>query len=74
MRSKRLCSTIITKFNDSKADNSLKDRRLCVDLKECLPLTARTTKFSVKKGKNTVIADRKQFPEILSHTITVCKS
>ena len=67
-RSKPLCSTIYVKFDDLKAGNSLKDKRLP------LQITARSKKFPLKKGKSTVIAERKQFPLILGHAITVHKS
>ena len=67
-RSKPLCSTIYVKFDDLKGGNSLKDRRLP------LQVTARSKKFPLKKGKSTVIAERKQFPLILGHAITVHKS
>ena len=59
------------KFDDPKAGNSLKDRRLRGELKECVPITARTKRFPLKKGKSTVIAERKQFLLILDHAITV---
>ena len=61
------------KFDDSKAGSSLKDR-LLGELKECLPITARAKRFLLKKGKSTAIADRKQFPLILGHAITIHKS
>ena len=73
-RSKPLCSTIYVKFDDPKTDNSLKDRRLRGELKECVPITARAKRFLLKKRKSTVIAERKQFPLILGHTMTVHKS
>ena len=38
-RSKPLCSTIYVKFDDSKAGNPLKDRRLRGELKECVTIT-----------------------------------
>ena len=50
-RSKPLCSTIYVKFDDPKAGNSMKDRRLRGELKECVPITARAKKFPLKKGK-----------------------
>ena len=74
IRSNSLCSTIYVKFDDPKAGNSMKDRRLQNELKECVPITARTKKFPLKKGKITVIAERKPFPLILGHAITVHKS
>ena len=73
-RSKALCSTIYVKFDNPKAGNFLKNRRLRGELKECVPITARAKRFPSKKGKSTVIAERKQFPLILSHEITVHKS
>ena len=51
IRSNSLCSTIYVKFDDPKAGNSMKDRRLQNELKECLPITARTKKFPLKKGQ-----------------------
>ena len=62
------------KFDGSKADNLLKDRRRCGELKECAPITARAKRFSLKKGNSIVIPDRKQFLLILGYTITVHKS
>ena len=58
------------KFDDPKVGSSLKDGRLRGELKECLPITARTKRFP-KKGKSTAIAERKQFPLILGHAVTV---
>ena len=73
-RSKPLCSTIYVKFDDSEVGNSMKDRRLCGELKDCVPITARAKRFPLKKGKSTVIAERKQFLLILGHAITDHKS
>ena len=73
-RPKLLCSTIHVKFDDPKAGNSLKDRRFHGELKGCVPITARAKRFPLKKGKCAVIAERKQFPLILGHAITVHKS
>ena len=74
IRLNSLCNTIYKKFDDPKAGNSMKDRRLQNELKECVLITARTKKFPFKKGKITVIAERKQFPLILGHAITVHRS
>ena len=62
------------KFDDPKAGNFLKDRRLHGELKECVPITARTKRFPLKKGKITVIVERKQSLLMLGHAITVHKS
>ena len=68
-----LCSSIYIKFDDPKAANSMKDRRLCGQLKECVPITTRAKRFALKKEKSTAIAERKQFLLILGHAITVHK-
>ena len=72
-RSKSRCSTIYLKFYDPKTCNSLKDRRPCGELKECVPVTAWAKSFPLRKGKSTIIAEGKQFPLILGHAITVYK-
>ena len=71
--SKPLSSTIYVKLNDSKAGNSLKDRRLWGELKEYTNY-CQNKEFLLKRGNNTVIAERKQFPLIFSHAITAHKS
>ena len=43
-------------------------------MKKCIPITARAKKFPLKEGKSIVIAERKQFPLIPGHEITVHKS
>ena len=50
-RSRPLCSTIYVKFDYPKAGNSMKDRRLRGELKECVPITAKAKRFPFKKGK-----------------------
>ena len=60
-RSKPLFSTIYMKFDDPKAGKSMKDRMLCGEVKECVPITARAKRFPLKKRKRTVIAERKLF-------------
>ena len=54
-RSKPLCSTIYVKFDNPKAGNPMKDRRLRVELKESALSTARAKRFPLKKGRSTVI-------------------
>ena len=72
MRSEVLAITIYVKFDDPKAGNFLKDRGLRGELKECIPITARTKKFPLKKCKSTAIAEKKN-PIILGHAIIVHK-
>ena len=62
------------KFDDAKAGNSMKDRRLRGELRECVSKTATAKRFHLKKRKSTAIAERRQFPFILGHAITVHKS
>ena len=73
-RSKQLCSIIYMKSDEPKAGNSLKDRKFCGEVKECVPIPAREKRFPLKKGKTTVIAQRKQFLLMFGHAITVHKS
>ena len=73
-RSKPLCSTINVKFDDPEAGNPMKDKMLCGQLKECVPITARAKRFPLRIGKSSVIAEKKQFLLILGHAITVHKS
>ena len=54
-RSKPLCNTIYVKFDDPKAGNG----KLCGELKECVPITARAKRFPLKKGKSTAVAEKK---------------
>ena len=44
-RSKPLRTTIYVKFDDPKTGNSLKDKRLCGELKESVSITARAKRF-----------------------------
>ena len=73
-RSNFLFSTIYVKFDDPKTGSSLKNWRFRGELKEYVPITGRTKRFPLKKGKNTVIAERKQLSLILGHAIIVHKS
>ena len=50
-RSKPLCSTIYVKFDDCKVGNSMKDRRLCGELKECDQLLLEQRGFPWRKEK-----------------------
>ena len=61
-RSKSLCgSTIYVKFDYPKADNSLKDRRFCCELKECVTITARAKRFPLKKEKVLLLLKENNF-------------
>ena len=65
---------IYIKFDDSKAGNSLKNNRLRGELKDCVPIRAIVKNFPFTKGKTVITVQRKQFPGILGHAITIHKS
>ena len=69
-----LLGSIYVKFDDPKAGNSLKDNRLRDELKECVPISAVVKQFPFTKGKTMINVQRKQYPGILGHAITVHKS
>ena len=73
-KSNLLFITMHLTFDDPKAGNSLKGRKCCGELNECVPITARVKRFSLKKVKITVIANKKCFPLILGNAITMHKS
>ena len=52
----------------------MKDRRLRGDLKECVPIQPVPKCFPYKQNRTTIIVERKQFPLILAHAITIHKS
>ena len=64
-RSKSLCSNLMT------LKQAIEDRRLCGDLKEYVPITAKAKRFHLKKGRNTIIAEIKQLMLILGYAISV---
>ena len=45
------------KFDEPKAGNSLKDRRLRGELKKCVQMTTRANRFPLEKGKCTAFAE-----------------
>ena len=47
------------KSENTKVGNSLKDRRLCGELKDFVLVTTRAKRFCLKKGKSTVICNKK---------------
>ena len=61
-------------FDDLKSDKSTNNRRIKNGLKECIQITVRKIKVPFEKGKNTVMAERKQFSLILGQAITDHKS
>ena len=65
--------TIYVKFEDEKAGSKYKDVRLRGDLKQCVPITVRTNKFPLARSNN-VWVERKQFPLVTAHALTIHKS
>ena len=61
-------------IDDPKADNCLKDKKVCGKLKEFEPSIARTKRFSLKEDKSKIIAERNQFSLMLGHAVTAYKS
>lgn len=59
VRSNSLYRIIYVKFDDQKACNSLKDRTLCDELNEYVPINATTKRLPVKKVKITLSTKRK---------------
>ena len=59
--SEPLCSIIYVKSEDLKAGNSLKDGKLCGDLKKYVPITVGARKFPLNKIKSTAIAEKKNY-------------
>ena len=64
--------TIYVKFDDPDAGNSHKNARLRGELKQCVPITVYTNKF--RYGPNHLWVERKQFPLVLAHALTIHKS
>ena len=58
---------IYVKFDDENTGNSYKDNRLCGIFKQCVSISVSTNRFSFKRGKSLIVAERKQFPLILAH-------
>ena len=52
--SKPLLGKIYVKFDDPKAGNYLKDRRLRGEIKECVPISATTKHFPFTTGNTTI--------------------
>ena len=65
--------TIYVKFEDEKAGNKYKDARLRGELKQCVPITVQTNTFPLAK-KDNVRVERKQFPLVTAHALTIHKA
>ena len=72
--------TIYVQFDNEKSGDKRKDHSLGEELRECVPITVKTTSFGYvppgkKRNLNTSIkCERKQFPLVLAHAITVHKT
>ena len=72
--------TIYVKFDNEKAGNKRKSNALPEELRECVPITVIEKEFSysppgAKRGyKNAIKCERKQFPLVLAHAITIHKT
>ena len=65
--------TIYVKFDDEKAGNKYKDARLRGELKQCVPITVQTNTFPLAK-KDNVRVERKQFPLVTAHALTIVQA
>ena len=66
--------TIYVKFDDKTAGSKYKDVRLRGDLKQCVAITVHTNEFEYGRGRKNLYAERKQFPLVLAHALTIHKS
>ena len=64
---------IYVKFDDEHAGNSYKDHRLRGVFKQSVPISVSTNRFPFKRSKSLIVTERKQFPLILAHAITIHK-
>ena len=72
--------TIYVKFDHEKAGNKRKSNALPGELRECVPIVALSKQFSYappggkNRYKNAIRCERKQFPLVLAHAITIHKT
>ena len=65
--------TIYVKFEDENAGNKYKDARLRGELKQCVAINVKTNSFPLAK-KDNVRVERKQFPLVTAHALTIHKA
>ena len=66
---------IFVKFDDPEAGNKTKSNRRQKELKDCVPIevTSETFPVSKRKNKTNLKGERKQFPLMVAHAMTVHK-
>ena len=71
-----LAGEIYIKFDDKDAGHTLKKRSLPGELKECVPIVAKVKPFPFSKSRRgkTITVQRKQYPLMLAHGMTIHKS
>ena len=67
---------IFVKFDDPDAGNKTKSNRRQKELKDCVPIevTSETFPVSKRKNKTNLKGERKQFPLMVAHAMTVHKA
>ena len=61
------------KFEDENAGNKYKDARFRGELKQCVAINVKTNSFPLAK-KDNVRVERKQFPLVTAHALTIHKA
>lgn len=74
VRNNKRNGVIYVQFEDPEAGNKLKNTRLRGDLKGCVPIQSKPIQFQYKHNKSNITVERKQFPLVLGHAITIHKS
>ena len=69
-----LNGTLYIDFDDNAAGNSRKNNRLLEELRTCVPIKVVVNTFTLHQQQKSVIVQRKRFPGVLGHAITIHKS
>ena len=73
LQNRTASGVIYVKFEDETAGNSFKNQRLRGDLKHCVPISVISKRFLYERRRD-IWVERKQFPLVLCHALTIHKS